>query len=282
MLQQQKQFELQTQAVLVQQGQQPGAQQPVTAAEASLHGMLSPPGPVQDAMLVQQQQLRAFQVQQEQEQQQRLEAERLAEEHRRKQEEKLLAEQEELLAMQEEAERQARASAEESKRLAEELYVVEKRAEALRQAMISKSSASKAGGGPVRPNHLFVIPPNWPKDVLIPPIPPPVPKTTQQVPSQPATPPMRSRSPVPRASLSEQVKKVAGESDPKAYLRARLEAAAAVNEATESEEPAKRQKVDASGQPVPTKAMPTLPPKPKVPAVPSPPKAGSPAPAVGV
>ena len=286
-LQQQKQFELQTQAVLAQQSQQQPPQQPVSMAEAGLHGMMSP-GPVQDAMLLQQQQVKAFEEKQEQEERQRLEAERLAEEHRRQQEERMLQEQQELLATQEEAERQDRENAVENQRLAEELYQVEKRAEALRLAMISKSSASKAGGIPARPNHLYVIPPNWPQDVLIPPIPPPVPPKAQ--PCQPATPPARSRSPVAvaKVSLSDKVRKLAGgDTDPKAYLRARLEAAAAMNEAMAPEEPqepeTKRQK-EAGGQAVPTKAMPraTLPPKPKV-SVPSPPKApGSPAPAVGV
>ena len=284
MLQQQKNFEMQTRAAMQQQPQQ------LSAAEAAgLHGFM-PEGPVQDAMLLQQQQAQAFEAQQEQERQQKLEAEKRAEEFRLEEERRFLKEQEELLVAQEEAERMERETAAENQRLAAELYEVEKRAEALRLAMINKSSASKAGGkGP--PSRLFVIPPNWPKEVPLPPIPPPVPVPIQQ----PMTPPARSRS--PRASnLKDQVMKVAataaptGENDPKVYLRAQLQAAAAAGKADEGkdesqpEEPAAKRPKDAVVQ---AKAMPklatTLPPTPKVSKTSQPPKApGSPAPAVGV
>ncbi|CAE7023435.1 unnamed protein product [Symbiodinium sp. CCMP2456] len=197
------------------------------------------------------------------ERQQKLEAERAAEEQRLKHEQQMLDEQQELLEIQEEAERQERARQDENKRLAEELFKVEKRAEALRQAMISRSSGSKAQGAPARSGHLYVIPPNWPKDVLIPPIPPPVP-VAQRTPSQPtpsttsppipmpSTPPARSRSPVGTGSLAEQVRKVAsgGEAtDPKAYLRARLEAAASKNEAGETDEKASEQAYNSTTHP---------------------------------
>ena len=179
-----------------------------------------------------------------------------------------------------------RETAEETRQLAEELYRVEKQAEALRNAMIQKSSASKAPAGKAPATRLYVVPPNWPKDVPLPPIPPPVPSQTT-----PATPPARSRSPTDHAkaaSLADQVLKVAGaaaENDPKAYLRARLQAATAAAQVDGSELSEPRAERLKEG-PVATKAMPrlpTLPPKPKVPSVPSPPKApGSPAPAVGV
>ena len=96
MVQQQKQFEMQTRAVMMQAEQQQTPQQPVTFSEASLHGMMGP-GPVQDAMRLQKEQVEAFQAQQEQEQQQKMEAERRAEEQRLEEERRFLQDQQELL-----------------------------------------------------------------------------------------------------------------------------------------------------------------------------------------
>ncbi|CAE7020900.1 unnamed protein product [Symbiodinium sp. CCMP2456] len=166
MLQQQKNFEMQTNAVMTQVGQQQPLQEAVTASAASLHGMMAA-GPVRDAMLVQQQQAEAFEAQQEQ---QRLEEEKraeAAEELRLEQERRFLQEQEELLAAQEEADRFERENALENQRLAAELYKVEKQAEALRMAMINRSSGSKASArAPAPVTRPFLIPPNWPKDAM--------------------------------------------------------------------------------------------------------------------
>ena len=122
-----------------------------------------------------------------------MEAERRAEEQRLEEERRFLQDQQELLEAQEEANRVERETAEETRQLAEELYRVEKQAEALRNAMIQKSSASKAPAGKAPATRLYVVPPNWPKDVPLPPIPPPVPSQTtpglQRGPDPPRTMP---------------------------------------------------------------------------------------------
>ena len=173
-------------------------------------------------------------------------------------------------------------------------------------------SRSKAPGYP----RAYVIPANWPKEVPLPPIPPPVPTMVPQ-PRTPPIPPQPTRSRSPRGSntsLSERVRQVAkeqlapGAAKAKEYLMQQVQqmqqaqtaaateqqvqhmqqAQTAAATGPEDARPPKRHKDD--GVPPQPKAMPrlpTMPPKPKhssakpQPETPKQPP-GSPAPAVGV
>lgn len=328
---QQKQFEMQQQAVLTQMQQQ--GCMPGPAASTSF---LSVGGPMQEAMSLQEERRRDFMVEQErlrqqqQREEERMEQQRMEQEQQlrhqrelermeeqRMEQERLQQEQDAAARAEEEArllqeEEEVRRNSEESRMLAQELYDLESKAEKLRNQMIAKSSQSKAPGYP----RAYVIPANWPKEVPLPPIPPPVPTMVPQ-PRTPPIPPQPTRSRSPRGSntsLSERVRQVAkeqlapGAAKAKEYLMQQVQqmqqaqTAAATEQqvqhmqqaqtaaATEPEDarPPKRHKDD--GVPPQPKAMPrlpTMPPKPKhssakpQPETPKQPP-GSPAPAVGV